>query len=405
MRIAVFTDSFYPELGGIQDSILATGKALGERGHEVVIVAPRASRNDYRLAQVPPREVDLGDNIRIVRRASIAVASSTGQSRLLLPTGRCWRGLRDFRPEVIHTHTFLGAGLEARIAARRLDVPLIGTNHWAIGEFSGYVPLPAAWVRRASLKAVTAFYNHCRLVSGPSHSVIDEMRQYGLKSASQVISNPIDTTLFTPVAADARQALKTRWGFSDATLLYAGRLAREKNIDVLIRALPTLAARHPDVVLALAGHGGERENLRLLAEKLGVGERVRFLGTLDKASLAQAFQAAEIFVLASTSETQSMVMLQAMSAGLPAVVARWRALPEYVDNHCGRLAAPGDAEDFARQLTELLADPVLCRQLGDNASWRARRYSVDSIVTAWEAVYARTANDAAFRFPPLGAHA
>ncbi|MBV8045774.1 MAG: glycosyltransferase [Paludibacterium sp.] len=391
MRIAVFSDSFYPELGGIQDSILATCRALGERGHQLTIVAPRAARNDFRLSRVPVREIDLGANVRVLRRASLRVPSSTGQSRLLIPTGRCWRALADFRPELIHAHTFLGAGFEARVAARKLRLPLVGTNHWAVDAFSDYVPLPSAWVKQASLKAVAAFYNHCRLVTGPSQSVLDAMQEHGLARPTHVISNPIDTARFTPAETAERQTLKARWDFGGATVVYAGRLAREKNIDVLIRALPRIAASQPDVELVLAGHGQEEAALRLLAASLGVSGRVRFLGTLDKAALAQVFQAAELFALASTSETQSMVTLQAMSSGLPAVVARSLALPEYVDDQCGRLATPQDDGDFARQISALLADPALRLRLGEDAARRARRYALDDIVSRWEAAYAEAA--------------
>ncbi|BEV71524.1 MULTISPECIES: glycosyltransferase [unclassified Paludibacterium] len=391
MRIAVFTDSFYPELGGIQDSIMLTCRALGERGHQLMIVAPRASRQDFRLANVPCREIDLGPNVTILRQLSLKAPGSTGQSRLFVPSGLVSRRLRAFAPQLIHTHTFLGAGLQARLSARRLRLPLIGTNHWAIGAFSGYVPLPADWVRHASLNAVTSYYNHCQLVTGPSHSVLEDMLQHGLRAPHRVLSNPIDTTLFSPVHASVRQQLKARLGLSDATIVYAGRLAREKHVDVLIQALARLRSRHPAALLILAGHGTERDRLQSLTRELGIEAQVRFVGTLDKPALAELFQAADVFALASTSETQSMVMLQAMSSGLPVVAADALALPEYVTEGSGLLAAPGDAEDFARQLDGLLADGPRRRRMGLQAQQQTRRYALDTIVSAWEALYADAA--------------
>jgi 1,2-diacylglycerol 3-alpha-glucosyltransferase len=390
MRIAVFTDSFHPELGGIQDSILAITRALGERGHRLVVYAPMAAPGDYRLVGLPVGEIDLGGNVKVRRLFALPIPSSTGQSRLLVPTGQRWRELAHFQPDLIHTHTFLGAGWEALRAARRLRVPLVGTNHWAIGEFGAYTPLPAAVFARLSVKAVTRYYNHCAVVTGPSGSVIDEMLACGLRRPHRVVSNPIDTACFQPPTAAQRQALKRVLGFSEATILCAGRLAVEKNIDVLIRALARVAQQVPSAVLALAGHGSDRDRLQRLAGELGVAHRVRFLGTLDKPALADAFRAADVFAIASTSETQSMVLLQAMSAGLPAVGARWRALPEYIEDGAGLLACPGQHEQFAAHLVTLLQQPSLRMRMGDRGAQIAQRFSVSNVAAAWEEIYAST---------------
>ena len=388
MRIAFFTDSFYPELGGIQDSILLTARALGERGHTVVLYAPSASPRDFRLAGLPVKEVDLGERVQVRRLFSVPVPRSTGQSRLLLPNGRRWRGLASWEPDVLHTHTFLGAGWEALTAARHLRVPLVGTNHWAIGEFSMYAPCAARQFARYSVKAATGYYNRCTLVTGPSRSVVDEMLASGLGRPAHVVSNPIDTELFRPGEPDERQALKRHLGFSDSTILYAGRLAVEKNIDVLVRALATVVRELPDALLALAGHGTARPRLERLAAECGFGHRLKFLGTLDKPALARAYRAEDVFAIASTSETQSMVLLQAMSSGLPAVGARWRALPEYIADDAGLLAEPGDAGQFAAHLLSLLREPSMRARMGERAAARARRFGLTETVDAWERIYA-----------------
>jgi glycosyltransferase involved in cell wall biosynthesis len=389
MRIAVFTDSFYPELGGIQDSVLSECRELGKRGHQIVILAPRAGRQDFQLAGVPVHEVDAGDNVAIRRLFSLPIPSSTGQSRLLVPTGQRWRQIVSFAPDIIHTHTFLGAGLEALSAARHLDIPIVGTNHWAIGEFGGYTPFSARFFTKVSVRAVTRYYNHCAMVTGPSHSVIDEMCTHGLRRPHCVVSNPVDTALFSPVSDADRETLKQTFGFSHSTIVYAGRLANEKKIDVLIRALPLIARQAPDVMLVLAGHGSARRRLEHLAHDLGAGARVRFTGTLNKTALADVFHAADIFAIASTSETQSMVLIQAMSAGLPVVGARWRALPEYIDAQSGFLAQPDNHEDFASKLAQLLRSPALRKQMGEHAVRKTKQFSITTVTNRWEKIYAQ----------------
>jgi len=274
------------------------------------------------------------------------------------------------------------------VAARRLGVPLVGTNHWAIGEFGMYAPIGARQFARYSVRAATGYYNRCAFVTGPSHSVVDEMRAHGLRKPARVVSNPIDTLLFRPGDAAERQALKHRLGFSKATILYAGRLAVEKNIDVLVRAFASVVREMPGAILALAGHGTDRPRLERLAAGLGVGQGVRFLGTLDKPALAAAYRAADVFAIASTSETQSMVLLQAMSSGLPAVGARWRALPEYIGDDAGLLAEPGDAAQFAAHLLSILRAPAMRAQMGRCAATIARRFGLAETVSAWEQIYA-----------------
>ncbi|XBS71868.1 glycosyltransferase [Acerihabitans sp. KWT182] len=213
---------------GIQDSVLAECRELGRRGHQVVIFAPHATAHDYKLMGLARAEADVGTNVEVRRLFSLPVPSSTGQSRLLVPTGRRWRQLLPFAPDIIHTHTFLGAGLEALSAARHLDVPVVGTNHWAIGEFCGYTPFSAPFFRDVSLRAVTRFYNHCAMVTAPSHSVTDEMCAFGLSRPYRVISNPVDTDRFRPQTDARRAVLKRAYGFSQSTIVYAGRLADEK---------------------------------------------------------------------------------------------------------------------------------------------------------------------------------
>jgi 1,2-diacylglycerol 3-alpha-glucosyltransferase len=387
VRIVIFTDSFYPELGGIQDSISAMCRGLGGRGHEIRVCAPVAGPRDYVIAGLPRREIELGGNVVVQRLFALPAPSSTGQSRLVLPTGQRWRALVGLRPDIVHSHTFLGAGWEAVRTAQRLRVPLIGTNHWAVGEFADYVPVPASLFHRISVGAVARYYNQCDLVTGPSRCVIEELHASGLRRPRSVVSNPIDTVNFCAVPPAERVRLKNALGFSKATVIYAGRLAVEKRIDVLIQALISLRREFPDVMLVLAGHGTGRHKLESLRHNLGVAPHVKFLGTLDAATLANAYRAADVFATASTSETQCMALLQAMSVGLPAVGARWRALPEYIPEGAGLLADPGKAADFADKLGAVLRKPSLREDMGRRARRFAEGFSLAVVLDRWEEIY------------------
>ncbi len=385
LKIAMFTDHFYPELGGIQDSVLLTARALGARGHGVVIFAPRHGPDDYARAGRPLGEPDLGPNVTIHRRVSLRFASSTQQSRAAIPTPASLMSLFGRRrPDVIHSHSFFGLGLEALAAGRALGVKVVGTNHTNVRGFGPYIPIP---VERAA-DWVIGYYNRCDAVTAPTSAVFDELGLPRLRHAPQVISNPIDVDLFRPRPAEERAALKQRFGLDGDVIVFAGRLAAEKNIDMLLHALARVpGGPHPAPRLALAGHGAHEPALRGLAAQLGITDRVVFLGTLPQADLARLYAAADVFALVSTSETQSMATLQAMACGLPVIVPDSGPVASFVSPACGRTVPPDDAGRIAAAMAELLGDAALRLRLGEAARLVAGRSSVERVTRAWERLY------------------
>ena len=354
------------------------------------IFAPAAAPEDFSRAGLTRGEPNLGEHVRVHRLFSVPLPGSTGQSRLVFPTLQRWRTLSRFDPNLIHSHTFLGTGLEALAVSRQLGLPLVGTNHWAIGGFSLYAPIAREAVARGCWRSVVSYYNRCDWVSAPSRATFQEMERHGFHRPGGVISNPIDTAMFRPPRAGEQQALKTRLGLSAATVVYAGRLAREKRIDILLRALPALCRRVPDAELVLAGHGTARQGLEGLARELGVADRVRFAGTLSHAALAELFRAGDVFALASTSESQSMVLLQALSAGLPAVVARHGPLIDTITPDVGVLAEPEQPAAFAKALGSLLTNATRRAGMAKRARQSTTRLAVSAVADAWLDVYLNT---------------
>lgn len=384
MRIAVFSDHFYPELGGIQDSIEALAAALAGRGHRVDFYAPRYSAADYRRGAAPRDDPDLGPNVRIFRLPSLPFPSSTAQSRLVLPRPWAWlRLLGASRPDVIHTQTFFGVGLEALTAGKLLNIPVVGTNHMAIKAFDAYLPVKMKW----AVRYVVWYYNRCDFVTAPSVSVFNDLDLSPQSPRRMVISNPIDTKTFSVITSDRRRSLKAELGFGDVTLCYAGRLGIEKNVDAVIRALPLVRRRFGSVLFVVAGHGSHLDQLRKLAAELGVERHVRFLGTLDKSDLAKVFQASELFVTMSTSETQGMAMLQAMACGRPAIGAHSRALPEFIDAASGLTVRPDDHAALAKAVVTLLENDEQCQNLGRAAAVHASQFATGAVADRWESLY------------------
>lgn len=390
MKIAIFSDNFYPELSGISDSIILLAKELAKSGHEIKFFAPRYNSKNYEDINLPAKELELGDNIKIKRLISLPAKFAGMQSRLAVPLPL--KSLfKEFKPDVIHTQLFFGVGLIAWRMAKNFNIPLIGTNHTAISEFAKLPYLKIEIVKKASLKYAVWYYSQCDFVTAPSASVFKEMIKYDFKKPCLVISNPIDTVIFS--ASNEKNNLKKKLGLSDQTVICAGRLAPEKNINVVIKALALAKKKVKNINLAIAGSGKSEEELKLLTKKLKLEKAVKFLGSLSKTDLAELYQASEIFAIASTSETQSLVLMQAMACGLPAVAVNSRALPEYVNAQNGFIVKPGDHKAMAEKFVYLFKNESERQKLGQGAYDYVQKFSAPNIARQWEEIYQKVIKD------------
>ncbi|MCX6761396.1 MAG: glycosyltransferase [Candidatus Moranbacteria bacterium] len=393
MRIAIFSDNFYPELSGIADSIITTAEELAKLGHEVRFFVPEYSKKDFQTAGInSKREIDLDSGIEISRFFSFSYPAPTKQGRMVIPTGLRWIKVKKFKPDVIHSHLFFGVGLEAMLAAKILGVPFVGTNHTAITEFVKYAPVKGDWVEKLSLKYVNWFYGKCALTTAPSKSVFDEMVQAGFAGRREVVSNPVNTEAFNVSRDEDRKRIKEKLGLNDKTVVYVGRFAPEKNIDVIVRAVALAKAKIPDIMLAMAGHGAFRPEIEKLVRELKIEKNVKFLGTLSRFEVGDLYRASEIFAITSTSETQSMTLIQAMACGLPTIGVRARALPEYIEGN-GILIEPGDAKALSEKMVELLENPTLRNELSKRSLAFVEKFSDKNIALLWEKIYLREINN------------
>ena len=390
MKIAIFSDNFYPELSGISDSILTLGKELAKNNHMVDYYVPFYSNKNYRQANVLNQELDLGNNIKINRLFSFSFPTSTGQARMVIPLISTLKNIRNFKPDIIHSQLFFGAGLDALLASRWPKIPFVGTNHTAISEFVRYSPIKSEWFKNLSLRYVSWYYNACDFVTAPSQFVFDEMVQHGFHKPHQVLSNPIDTEEFTPVTPEKKAELKMEFNLPKHVIFYAGRIAAEKNIDIIIKALAVAQKQIPDLKLVIAGQGAAMESLKKLAKELQIENNVIFLGLLNKSALVRYYQSSDVFVITSTSETQSLVLMQGMASGIPAIGVRARALPEYINDQNGLLVEPGDFKTLAEKIVFLINNPDKLELLGRGALDFVQKFSTPHIAQEWISVYNKT---------------
>jgi glycosyltransferase involved in cell wall biosynthesis len=229
------------------------------------------------------------------------------------------------------------------------------------------------------------------VVTAPYPGLLDDMRNAGFVGCGKVVSNPVDLRRYQPASLARRVRLRERHGLTGPVVLYAGRLALEKHVDVVIRAIARLRQRHPRLTLVLTGFGSAEPGLRALVSASALVEHVRFVGHVSPERLVELYQAADVFAMLSTAETQCLALMNAYACGLPVVAAGSRALPYYVPPQCGFVVAPGNDEAAAHSIDRLLCDADLRLRMGASAFSFVQAFSVEAVANAWTDIYASTA--------------
>lgn len=378
MRIAYFSDNFYPEISGISDSIITTGEELHKRGHEVVYVAPWYPKSAYKAGH---------RDLPVKRMPSLPFPGSpTGQSRIAVPFGFALPFMRRFKPDVIHSQAPHGIGLEAWVSSIALGVPLIGTEHTPVEEFFHYSPVVAATFGAQWLRWERWYYNRCQFVTAPYQGLIEEMRGRGLRTAGRAQANPVP---FAAIVSTAEQkaVCKTEFDIKGPMLLVSGRLAPEKKVDVVLRAFPAVLAAFPAATLVITGHGSSELMLKNLAKELSIEKNVRFVGFVTAEKLQQLYCTADVYAIMSTAETQSLSLMQAFASGVPAVCARARGLVDYCPGDCGFLVEPDNADELAEKLILLFNDGDLRARMGAAGIEFVKRFTPEKVAGQWEEIY------------------
>ena len=390
MRIAFFSENFYPELSGLADSITATGTELARRGHQIHFYAPQYAPKNYSYVNLPQKDPDLGKRTSISRFWSLPMKTDNNQGRMVIPLGIRTLNVRRFNPDVIHVNHPYGVNWEGLIASRLLGKPLVGTNHTPIREFiMRYGPIRARWFVKLNVRYDTWFFNQCNFVSSPSKSIFAEMEHFNRKIPHEMVSNPLYPERFKP--RTDRAAIRKRYGLSGFVLLYTGRLAEEKNVDMMIRAAALLKKGIPDIMCAIVGSGKQRVNLEALAKNLGIASSVKFLGFLKDEELPLAYNAADTFVVMSSAETQCMSMMNGMLSELPVLAANCWGLKDYVsEGKNGFLIEPGNLEALAAKIKYLHDHPATAKKMGKAGRKFGEQFSVGKIAEKWEWIYEKT---------------
>ncbi len=353
MRVALFTNNYLPFCGGVTTSVETLRRGLHARGHPVWVFAPR-----FRDAAADPSHV--------VRYPSIP-ALTYPQFPLAVPySRRIAARVRALAIDVFHAHHPFLLGPTARRLARRAGRPLVFTYHTRYEKYAHYVPLRRGLVEAAAIRLSTRFAAFADAVIAPSAVVRDELQARGVRMPIAVVPTGIDLERFRP---GDREAARRAMGLTpeQALLLYVGRLDREKSVHRILAAFERIATTVPHARLVLVGQGSQADRLRRLAASLPVRDGIRFLGVRPHDALAPCYRAADLFLFASETETQGLVLAEAAACGLPAVAVSAPGCDEVVRDGETGLLAKAEATALADAAIDLLLDPARRQAMGRRA--------------------------------------
>lgn len=378
MKVLMLSDVFFPRVNGVSTSIQTFRHGLLDQGVDVRLIAPDYGQRDSAddaawITRVPSRRVPFDPEDRIVSKRRMVAAGTNNKAAL------------------IHIQTPFAAHYAGLELARQSRVPVIATYHTLFEEYlHHYIPLiPDALTRRLARSFSRRQCNALDAVVVPSSGMADRLRDYGVTVPLHVLPTGIPVDTF---AHGDRESFRRRHHLPDQlkVALFVGRVAHEKNIDFLLHVARRCRDEQPDLLWMIAGEGPALGALRALAVSLGITDRVRFIGYLDREKeLLDCYAGADVFVFASRTETQGLVLLEAMAAGLPVVALSAMGTTDIVEPRMGAAVARDDIADFAEQLTALLADDG--RRLGMRhvAQLFARRWSDRAMAVNMNAVYRR----------------
>lgn len=381
LNIALVCDAVTDCVAGSFISTLRFSELLAKRGHKVIFIAARSPRF--------PKN-SMHGSIKAYRFPGFLMPKSEGQLYISLPrTKQIKKILEDEGVHVVHTTIPTPAAIAATRAARALGLPIVAHSHTQPENLTMHIPNSAIRkpIDRYFYRYLSWLYGQANALIYPSQFALDRLSEIHADVKKLVISNGVDTKKFSRVETDD---LFKKFNLPRNTdnILYVGRLHPEKSVDTLIKAMPLVLKEHPDTHLFIAGFGHLDTKLEALSRELKVHNAITFLGKVSDAELVAAYTACDIFVLPSLAELEGMAVLEAMSCGKPIIIANSpeSASTYFVDDN-GYLFKPEDPHDLSLQLSKLLSDKGLRKEMGDRSLIKIRDYDINESVRRIEELY------------------
>lgn len=384
MRILIATESFYPNIDGGAVAQYNLSLELIKRGHEVHVIAPGFSTRNI---------IEKKNGIMIHRTRAIKLPFYMKGRYFFSPFPFFKIGsiIKKTNPDVVNICSPYFVGVSAYIWARKYDIPIVGSIHVLPKNLTAQIP----FFKNSKLfedylwRYLVYIYNLVDWATIPTETGAKMYKQHGLKTNITPISNGLKTDIFNP--ENDGEYLRRKYDLpKNNIVMYSGRISAEKNLEVLIKAIPYVVKKI-NAHFLFVGSGGEyKRSLIKLASDLNVLDNTTFIDFLDWRDYPNIFNIADIFAMPSEVELQSIVTLEAVASGLPIVVVNKGALPELVDMDNGLIFEPGNSEQMAENIIRILSDEKLRKKMSRNSLKLIERHRLEKIASRFEETYMKT---------------
>lgn len=377
MKILITTDWYAPVVNGVVTSVLNLQTWLGRLGHDVRVLTLKS-----------PKDSHAQDQDTVWRIPSISAGRIYPNARLaLLPWGHIMKEIEDWGPDIIHTQCEFSTFFYARHLAKKLNIPIVHTYHTIYEDYTHYFSPSAVWGRRLVRAFSRAICGKAAQVIVPSRKVADILEEYGVITPISVIPSGIDLDKF---AQGETQAIQHRLELGiqpgQRVCVYVGRMAKEKNLKELLRFFAHTAPEN--AVLLMVGGGPYLRELEYYAQDLDMGSRVIFTGEVAPEDVAGYYKCGDVFLCASTSETQGMTYAEALACGLPLLCRRDRCLEGVI--YDGENGWEYETQSqFAEYLAAILEDETRRLDMGLVSRQIAQDFSAKVFAAKVHGVYLR----------------
>lgn len=409
MRIVIASDIYHPMVNGV--AVFAHNLALGmaKKGHEVMVLCPSFTGKKFvkkkdgvttvylrsmrfhlypdQINKVPEKKQWRGMTIpRVIYKHGIWFAP--------YPYPEVKKALKKFKPDVIHNQTAEMVAIAVLAYARRYNVPLVTTGHAypdnITGQFKSLKPIkrPLDAILRSYM---ASFLAHSEYATMPTEMAINDLVPKNSKRFRvpvEALSNGVDLAAFSPGQAKPEIYQKYKIPQRAPIVLYIGRVDPEKSIDKAIQAFAGALKEVPKAVMVVVGDGIDKDNLKKLVTELEIEEKVLFLGKILPPDLMELYKVGDLFVTASETETQGIVLIEAAATGLPIVAVDAGAVKEICQNgKNGVLCRPGDIKGVAKGIVKILTDKKLRTEYGKKSVEIAKKHDINRTLNRFEEIY------------------
>ena len=380
MNIGIFMDTYEPQVNGVVTSTKMLKDELEKLGHQVTII----TINDPRCE----KESEEG----IIRLSSFSVPLIPEQRLGILSSYKIIKRIKDLDLDLIHTQTEFSVGLLGRFLAKVLNLPVVHTYHTMYEDYMHYIT-GGKFIESASKLAqkITKLYcKNCDQIIAPTDKVKEALTNYGVEDKIQVVPTGIKLTKFKKENYQEQEVIKLKESLgidnNDPVVLYIGRLAEEKSIDVIIEQFPKVLEQLPEAKFLVVGDGPSRDKLEQLSRKLGIAESVVFAGEQPWEEIGKYYQLGDTFVSASTTETQGLTFVEAMAAEVPVVAKYDKNLENMIQDEVNGRVFKEDNE-LPALLVETLSNEIKTKQLVKQAYEDAQELSAEQFGKKIESIY------------------